>query len=91
MKRLICLLLGVSSSVYAETITLETDITLTPPSQTIIAEEYNPAGFVERVKITPTWGVPYYLAPVRGGDTFDAVGTGFLPVVHTAQWILLEW
>lgn len=78
---------------FADLPRFEVDITLSPPlaQETHIQTFQSGSWGTEKIKVTPVWGVPYYLVPARGGQFFEQTGQSFAPIMHVAEWVLWEW
>ncbi|MBI4356675.1 MAG: DUF2782 domain-containing protein [Gammaproteobacteria bacterium] len=92
--RFLGLLLGIllANPIFADLPRFETEIVLSPPHQGISIQTFERGSMgIERVKVTPQWGLPYYLVPAKGASFFDNSGASFKPVMHVGEWVLWEW
>jgi hypothetical protein len=58
--------------------------------ETETVEEVRVAGELRYIKVTPKYGLPYYLVPSGNGQTYlryDSLGSG----VRAPMWLLFSW
>jgi hypothetical protein len=68
---------------------LEPQITIIR-KETEVHEEVRVNGELRYIKVTPRWGLPYYLVPTGPGQAFqrmDSLGSG----VRAPMWLLFSW
>jgi len=69
---------------------LEPEIVIRPGPQETVVTEYRRNGRLYMIKVTPKWGVPYYLVDADGDgflETHHGLGPGFL----IPAWVLHRW
>jgi hypothetical protein len=70
---------------------LEPEITISPRKEGGTITEYSVNGIVYRVKITPSFGPPYYLIDKNGDGKMDCKVNRIYDDICVSEWVLFSW
>jgi len=70
---------------------LEPEITITPGKDGGTITEYSVNGNVYKVKITPSFGPPYYLIDKNGDGKMDCKTNNIYDDDCVSEWVLFSW
>ncbi len=70
---------------------LEPDITIRPGKDGGTITEYSVNGNVYKVKITPSFGPPYYLIDKNGDGKMDCKVNKIYDDICVSEWVLFSW
>lgn len=70
---------------------LEPEITIRPGKDGGTITEYSVNGNVYKVKITPSFGPPYYLIDKNGDGKMDCKVNRIYDDICVSEWVLFSW